>query len=47
MLYRLPLTSFSLYVLAVIIAHTAEGQQQGNANKAVDSIAKYLEGSGY
>jgi len=28
---------------AVVIAHTAEGQQQGNVNKAVGVIAEYLE----
>lgn len=31
---------------AIIIAHTAEGSQQGNVNKAVGYIADYLENSG-
>jgi len=31
---------------AVVIGHTAEGQQQGNVNKAVAVIAEYLESLG-
>lgn len=31
---------------AIVIAHTKEGCQQGNSNKAVAGIAEYLEGSG-
>ena len=31
---------------AVVIAHTAEGSQQGNVNKAVAIIAEYLESLG-
>jgi len=31
---------------AVVIAHTKEGQQQGNVNKAVAVIAEYLESLG-
>jgi len=31
---------------AIVIAHTAEGCQQGNANKAVAVIAEYLESLG-
>ena len=31
---------------AIVIAHVAEGGQQGNANKAVAAIAEYLEGLG-
>jgi len=31
---------------AVVIAHTAEGQQQGDCNKAVGVIAEYLESLG-
>lgn len=31
---------------AVVIAHTPEGRQQGNANKAVAVIADYLESLG-
>lgn len=29
---------------AVIVAHTPEGCQQGNTNRAVAEIAEYLEG---
>ena len=29
---------------AVVIGHTAEGQQQGNVNKGVSTVAEYLEG---
>merc|ERR1712194_157911 len=32
---------------AVVIGHTAEGQAQGNTNKAVAKIAEYLESLGY
>jgi len=28
---------------AIVLAHTGEGQQQGNVNKAVGTIADYLE----
>jgi len=31
---------------AIVIGHTAEGQQQGNVNKAVGVIADYLESLG-
>lgn len=31
---------------AIVIAHTKEGGQQGNANKAVGVIAEYLESMG-
>ena len=31
---------------AIVIAHTAEGSQQGNVNKGVAVIAEYLESSG-
>ncbi|CAC5401405.1 PFN [Mytilus coruscus] len=31
---------------AIVIAHTKEGSQQGNANKAVGVIAQYLESLG-
>merc|ERR1712002_578072 len=30
----------------IVLAHTVEGQQQGNTNKAVDIIISYLEGNG-
>lgn len=29
---------------AILIAHTAEGKQHGDTNKAVDTIVQYLEG---
>jgi len=32
---------------AIVIAHTAEGCQQGNANKGVAVIAEYLESLGF
>ncbi|XP_063716658.1 profilin-like [Symsagittifera roscoffensis] len=32
---------------AIVIAHTAEGQQAGESTKAAVSIAEYLEGMGY
>lgn len=32
---------------AIVIAHTAEGQQAGLSTKAAVSIAEYLEGMGY
>ncbi|KAJ8051182.1 Profilin [Holothuria leucospilota] len=31
---------------AIVIAHSPEGSQQGNLNKAVAVIAEYLESSG-
>ena len=31
---------------AIVIAHTPEGSQQGNANKGVAVIAEYLESLG-
>ncbi|CAH1801073.1 unnamed protein product, partial [Owenia fusiformis] len=31
---------------AIVIGHTAEGQQQGNTNKGVGVIAEYLESLG-
>lgn len=33
--------------VAIIIAHTPEGKQQGSTNVAVGAIADYLESIGY
>ena len=32
---------------AVIIVHCPEGGQQGNANKATNAVAEYMESVGY